>query len=123
MKRLSLVFPLLLALTFTGCLRTVQAPTPLIPGAISQFDANAYKTLVAAHAYAESLSEQAKQGTYKPSPEEKLLVNQFILDLNAADTMYEAYHAGSTTEAQMQAALNVVSADQAKVTTAVGGVK
>jgi len=94
-----------------GCAhKTVQAP---IPGSINSFDSTAYQTLRTAHDMAKSLSDQAKAGTFKPSPVEKVAINQFIADLNTADTVYAAYHNGSATQAAAEKAINQVTADQA----------
>lgn len=95
-----------------GCARNVTAPpAPLITGANSQFDQNAYQTLVTAHAFVTSV----KGNSAKLTPTEKTTFNQLIVDLNAADVLYKAFHtAGAPVaqQAQMQAAVDKVSTDQ-----------
>lgn len=94
-----------------GCVKNpVQAP---IPGSINNFDSGAYQTLRTAHDIAKSLSDQAAAGTFKPSATQKAAINQFIADLNVADTVYAAYHNGAATQAQAQKAIDTVTAEQA----------
>jgi len=102
-----------------GCVhQPVQAP---IPGSINAFDSSAYQTLRTAHDIAQSLSDQActnngnKPGCFAPSDGQKAIVNQFIGDLNIADTIYAAYHSGAATQQQAQAALDKVTTDQSNL--------
>jgi hypothetical protein len=113
MKRIILAIVLAVSVVTvpTGCLKNqVKAP---IPGATSNFDSSAYQTLRTAHDIAKSLSDQAAAGNFKPSPTQKVAINQFIADLNVADTVYAAYHNGAATQAQAQSAIDKVTAEQA----------
>lgn len=115
MKRIILALVLAVSVVTipTGCRHTpAQAP---IPGAINNFDSSAYQTLRVAHDIAKSLSDQAAAGTFKPSPVQKTAINQFISDLNIADVVYAAYHNGAATQAQAQAAIDKVTAEQASL--------
>ena len=109
-------------LCLVGC-ATATAPTPptapLIPGAANQFDQDTYRALATAHAFAVQAQQNAVQNPV--SATQKTILNQFITDLNAADVLYSAYHAGAATQASMQASLNQVKTDQANFSTA--GVK
>jgi len=98
--------------------KTVQAP---IPGSVNTFDSSTYQSLRVAHDIAKSLSDQAAAGKYHPTPQEKVVINQFIADINVADTVYKAYHAGAATQAQMQTALTKVQTDQATLPVPTGG--
>ena len=104
-----------LAFGVTGCHKTVTAPEPPILGANNPFDQNTYQVLLTAHGIAQSLSDQAKNGTYTPTGTEKAAVNQFIVDLNAADILYAAYHGGTASQMDMQTAVNKVVSDQASL--------
>lgn len=104
-------YALLACLCLAGCkVATVTTPpAALIPGAINQFDQTTYQALTAAHAFA----QQAASNPSILSVPQKTILNQFILDLNSADTLYAAYHSLQATQAQMQAALTAVQTDQA----------
>ena len=92
-----------------GC--TVNSPTPpLAPGAINQFDSDTYRTLATAHGFA----AQAASNPAVLTPGQKVVLNQFIVDLNAADTLYVAYHSGTVTQADMMTSVVAVQGDQAK---------
>ncbi len=96
-----------------GCTKNiVQAP---VPGSTNNFDSSAYQTLHTAHDIAQSLSSQAAAGSFKPSAAQKTVINQFIADLNVADTVYSAYHNGAATQAQTQTAIDKVTAEQASL--------
>ena len=124
MKRIILTLTLL---PFMGCThKTVQAP---IPGALNAFDSSAYQTLRTAHDIAASFSAQAcsnngnKPGCFNPTTTEKATINEFIGDLNVADTVYAAYHNGAKTQAEAEAAINKVTADQAQLPSNLKGAK
>jgi hypothetical protein len=108
MKSVLLACCLLLA----GC-QSTHAPTPptapLIPGATSNFDQDTYRTLATAHAFA----AQASSNPAVLTTAQKAVLNRFIIDLNAADQLYSAYHVGQATQAEMQAELTTVQNDQA----------
>jgi hypothetical protein len=115
MKRLILkaVLASAMILPVAGCVKNpVQAP---IPGATSSFDSGAYQTLRTAHDIGKSLSDQAAGGTFHPSASQKTAINQFITDLNIADTVYAAYHNGAATQAQVKQAIDKVTAEQASL--------
>jgi hypothetical protein len=90
------------------------APATLAPGATSQFDSDTFRALATAHAFA----TQAASNPAVLTPTQKVVLNQFIVDLNAADVLYASYHAGVATQAAMQASLTTVTSDQAKFATA-----
>ena len=109
-----------------GC-KTVTANTPpaaMVPGAQNEVDGTTYEVLVSLHAFVDSLSKQAAAGTFTPTPAEKILANQLILDVNATQILYAAYHGalveaakgnivpGAPTEAQVKASLAKATADQ-----------
>lgn len=106
---------LLLVCLLAGCkaATVTTPPAALIPGATSQFDQDTYKALATAHAFA----QQAASNPAALSTTAKTILNQFIVDLNAADVLYSAFHAGQATVAQMQAALSTVTTDQSNFAT------
>ncbi len=105
---------LILSVALTGCPK--NPPAPLEPGATSQFDQYAYRTLVTIHAFV----QQAASDPSTFTPAQKALVNQAIVDVNAADELYKSYHAGLISQAQMQAAIDKATTDQANFTAAAG---
>jgi hypothetical protein len=116
MKKVALFILLILPL---GC-KTLTSNTPpsaLAPGALNAFDQQAYQTLSAAHAFAVSASGNAATLTTT----EKADLNSFIAILNTADVLYQAYHAGTATQAQVQTQLNAVATSQATFSSAVTG--
>lgn len=100
-------------------------PAPPITGAYNSFDSTAYETLATAHAFVASLISNAATLT---APE-KTLLNQLTTDVNAAESVYVAYHTGlqvgaaTTTEAQVQTALNLIATDQANLNNSITGSK
>lgn len=118
MKRFTLLPLALFAAMTIGCAHQVSAP---IPGSLNSFDSTAYQTLMVSRGIAQSFSDQAcsnnggKPGCFAPSATEKTAINQFIADLNIAETVYVAYHQGAQPQAAAQAALSKVTADQASL--------
>lgn len=103
-------FLIISVLFLSGCVHSGIVTTP-IPGAVNQFDSDTYQTLATAHAFVESIKLNSKT----LSANEKAIVNQLIVDLNAADALYSAYHtAGAPTSQQsaVQTAVAKVQGDQ-----------
>ena len=113
MKRLAILLciPLMLA----GCKTSTTAP-PLAPGYSNPQDQQIGQILAGARAFYVSIQQQSASGQLTLSPAEKTGFNDFGTALNAADSVYLAYHAGNATEAQAQAAANVVAAKQSALT-------
>lgn len=120
MIRTAFAAVLFLALSVTGCKTTSTTPANAIaPGATSAFDSATYETLASVHGLVVSLTQQITAGSLVPTAAEKTALNQIITDLNAADIVYAAYHAGTLTQAQMQTSLTAVQNDQTALTTAI----
>ena len=119
MKRLRkigycLVFGLAVGLAI-GC-RTVTAPTPPVaPGYINSADQTMGETLAAAHAFYVRIQSDAALGSFTLNATEKAAMNALAASLNVAQPIYLAYHAGTATEAQAEAAVKDVSAKQTAV--------
>ena len=112
-----------LVLSILGC--AVKAPvgagpTPtapvLIPGSNSQFDQDTYRTLATIHAFAAAASANPAVLTAN----QKQLLNQLNASINAAVLVYDAYHVGQATQAQVTAAM--VSAQNAQSAFSAAGV-
>lgn len=100
-------------LPLAGC-HAVSATTPsaaLIPNATNSFDSAAYLSITGARSLAKSWSAGSKLLTLA----ERSALNSMIDALNSADIVYAAYHAGTATQAQLQASLDKVSAAQSSV--------
>ncbi len=97
-----------------GCTPSTTTP-PLAPGYANQQDETLGQTLSAMHQFAQTLSDDAATGKFKPIPAEKIAVNDFIISLNTAQNVYLAYHNGATTEDQAQLAVDTAKAKQSVV--------
>ncbi len=108
MKRLLIAF--VLALSMIGCQKTVTAP---VPGSINTFDATMYRALADAQAAINSFKADVQAGKVTETPAVKTALNQVITDYNAANALYQAYHAsaGQTPTAQVQGAVTKVQVD------------
>lgn len=109
----------------TGC-KTVTSPTApqtLAPGYVNAADEAMGETLVGARQFYVTIQADTLAGKYKPSPAEKAALNNFALALNSAELIYKAYHAGSATSAQAQAAVDAVTVQQSTIQAIVTGGK
>jgi hypothetical protein len=121
MKKLALI--LLLAVPLMGCkpASTTTTPQTLAPGYANSADQAMGETLVAAHAFYTTIQGDVTSGKYTPSATEKTSLNNFATALNSAQIIYIAYHAGQSTQAQAQAAVNAVTAQQASLQSSLSG--
>ena len=111
MKRLVLFLVLLtLPLGTVGCAKKATAP---VPGAINTFDSTTYRALMDAQAAINSFKADVTSGKLPETPAIKTALNQVISDYNAADQLYQAYHAsaGTTPQAPVQAAVTSLQTD------------
>ena len=97
----------------TGCKPTTTTPAVLAPGYLSQADQQMGEILSGAHAFYASIQQQTQAGTLTLDATTKQAFNAFGASLNAAQTVYLAYHNGTATQAQAQAAVNTVQSKQA----------
>jgi len=97
-----------------GCTPSGTTP-PLAPGYANQQDEVLGQSLSAMHQFAQTLSDDAQTGKFKPSPTEKIAVNDFIAALNIAQTSYLAFHNGLATEADAAQAVNDAAIKQGVV--------
>ena len=98
----------------TGCTPAANPTTPaqLAPGYQNAADQQMGEILSGAHAFYTSIQQQAQAGTLALTPTVKASFNDFGVSLNAAQTVYLAYHAGTATQAQAQTAVNTVQSKQ-----------
>jgi hypothetical protein len=107
---------LALPLTF-GCGATATTPpAALAPGYTSQFDQTAGQALAAAHALVAKATADYPTLTAAQQATEKPILNAFVSAVNAADTVYLAFHNGTATQAAVQAQLNAVATAQTNYT-------
>ena len=124
---------LAIALAGTGCKTTGVAP-PLAPGFQNIPDQQMYGALKGARNFYLTIQCETQGLNYSPdakqcmsdpnikvpmvlSQTEKDTFNRFGASLNIAEQLYLAYHAGTATQAQAQAAVNTVSQQQATLPT------
>ena len=123
MKRLTVLLALAM-LAPVGCKQTTPAP-PLAPGYVNSTDQQLGEIVASAHSFYVTVQNDISTGKYVPNPTEKTALNDFGVALNAAQTVYLAYHnnptaanlqAAQTTVANLQNQMNTV---QAQVTSEV----
>jgi hypothetical protein len=117
MKRILALSLSLCMVPILGCpaASTKTPPAALAPGFTNTQDQDMDQILVGAHVFYTDIQSKAAAGTYVPSPTEKTALNSFASALNIAQTLYRAYHAGTASEAQAKAAVDVVAAQQASL--------
>ena len=114
LRRLAMLAFLALAVGWmTACTPTTTTPAQLAPGYQNSADQQMGEILSGAHAFYQSIQQQSQAGTLTLDPTTKSAFNQFGTALNAAQTVYLAYHAGTATQAQAQTAVNQVQSQQA----------
>lgn len=104
----------------SGCKTTVTQP--LAPGYQNSTDQSMGETLAAAHAFYQTLADDAQAGKWTPKPAEKTALNALADSLNVAQPLYLAYHQGnpSVSAAQVQSAVADVVNKQAAVQSQIG---
>lgn len=106
-----------------GCKQTTST-APLAPGFNNATDQTIGEVLASAHAAYTRLQQDVVAGKWTPSATEKTALNSFALALNTADSTYLAYHNGTATLAQAQAAAQTVTDQQTALESTLGtGVK
>src|ERR1039458_9058022 len=120
MKQFFIAFALMASLAFAGCKTVTSAPQPLAPGYSSQTDQTMGQTLAAAHAFYQTLQQDALTGKFLPSAAEKTALNALAVSLNVAQPIYIAYHNGTATQAQAEAAIADVVSKQAALQSQIG---
>lgn len=114
MCRTFLAVVLTASLALAGCKTSSTAnPATLAPGYTNSADQTMGQVLEAAHNFYTQLQTDAAAGKFSPSATEKAALNGFAVTLNSAQAEYLAFHAGTATQAQAQAAVNQVSTAQA----------
>ena len=105
---------LALCLCLTGCPSSTTTTPPLAPGYQNSADQQMGEILAGARAFYVSVQQQSAAGTMTLTPTEKTAFNTFGVSLNAAETVYLAYHSNPTpaTQAAAQKAVDNVQAQQ-----------
>ena len=102
---------LCLRLMLAGC-KTVTTTPPLAPGYQNAADQQMGQILAGARSFYSTIQQDSASGKTTLSPTEKTAFNDFGAAINAAETVYLAYHAGTATQAQAQTAINAVQTKQ-----------
>ncbi len=107
------ILALCLPLMLTACTPSTTQP-PLAPGYQNSADQQMGEILAGARAFYVSVQQQSAAGTMTLTPTEKTAFNTFGVSLNAAETVYLAYHSNPTpaTQAAAQKAVDNVQAQQ-----------
>lgn len=88
-------------------------PAQLAPGYQNAADQQMGEILAGAHAFYNRIQQDSASGSLQLTPQEKTAFNAFGVSLNAAQSVYLAYHAGTATQAQAQTAVDKVKSEQA----------
>ena len=119
MRQLKLASVLLALLVLVACPNNPK-PQTLPPGALSQFDATSYESLMGAQAVLNSV----KADIGKMPPEAKPALNKAIASYNVAEAAWQAFHAGkSNDQAALTTALAQATGDVATLLTQISGGK
>jgi predicted lipoprotein len=119
MRHLKVVSVLLALLVLVACPNNPK-PQTLPPGALNQFDATSYESLMGAQAVLNSV----KADLSKLPPEAKPALNKAIASYNVAEAAWQAFHAGkSNDQAALTAALSQAVGDVAALLTQISGGK
>ena len=111
LRTLLLCLPLLMVVGCPSSTTTVATA----PGYQNSTDQQMGEILAGAHAFYNSIQQQSGAGTMTLTATQKAAFNDFGLSLNAAQTVYLAYHANPTAAnlSVAQAAVNTVQTKQA----------
>lgn len=125
LKKAVLILALIVPVMTVGCVKpnTTTQSAALAPGYQNQADQVMGQTLVGAHAFYAQIQSDVANGKYAPSATEKTALNNFATALNTAQIVYLSYHAGQTTQAQAQAAVNSVVTQQTALQASLTGGK
>jgi hypothetical protein len=114
MKRFPIL--LLLCLGLTACPGTNPSnpttPAALAPGYNNATDQQLGSILSGARAFYTSIQQQSAAGKLVLTSTEKMAFNTFGATINAAESVYLAYHAGTATEQAAQTAVTAVQTQQ-----------
>jgi hypothetical protein len=100
-----------------GCANSTK-PVTLPPGALNQFDATSYESLMGAQAVLNSV----KADLGKLPPAAKPALNKAIASYNVAEAAWQAYHAGkSGDQAALTAAITQATADVVALVVSISG--
>jgi hypothetical protein len=112
MKMKLVILAMALPLMLAGCTPSTVTP-PTAPGYSNSTDQQMGEILAGAHSFYTSIQQQSASGQITLTPTVKLAFNEFGVSLNAAQTVYLAYHANPTA-ANLAAAQTAVSTVQTK---------
>ena len=119
MRQLKVASVLVALLVLVACPNNPK-PQTLPPGALNQFDATSYESLMGAQAVLNSV----KADLSKLPPDAKPALNKAIASYNVAEAAWQAFHAGkSNDQAALTAALSQAVADVAALLTQISGGK
>lgn len=111
------LLPAALCLTLAACTGANPSnptiPAQLAPGYQNSADQQMGQILSGARAFYVSIQQQQAAGQLGLTPETTKAFNTFGVSLNAAESVYLAYHAGTATQAAAQTAVNTVQSQQA----------
>lgn len=121
MKKALFVFTLCLLTVGCNTVKLTTPPAALAPGYSNADDQNLGRALAAVNAFVTQETINYARLTAAQQLPEKPYLNALIDATNAADAIYSAYHAGTATLAQAQAAEKTAETAQRKLAAQKGG--
>lgn len=117
----SLLSAVLICCVLTGCgAKATVSPTASAPRYTSQADQQIGEALAAVNAFVNQEKVNYQAMTPVQQDKEKAALNKLIASVNAANSAYTGYHAGTGTLDQAQSALTSAQNAQAALTAAKG---
>ena len=120
MKKTLLTFCLLLPMIGCTAATSTTPPAALAPEYLSTADQTLGQSLAAVYAFVTQERTNYASLTATQQASEKTILNNLITATDYANTAYVAYHAGTQTLAQAQAALTTAQTAQSALATAKG---
>jgi len=121
MRQLKLASILVALLVLAACSNNPK-PQTLPPGALNQFDATSYESLMGAQAVLNSVKTDYAGGKLPASA--KPALNKAIASYDTAEAAWQAYHAGKANDqAALTTAISQAVADVAALLTQISGGK
>ena len=117
LRSLVVSIALLAVLGSAACHKAVA--TAPVPGAVNSFDSTMYRALMDAQAAINSFKTDVAGGKLTLSVTGKAVLNQVITDYDAANALWQSYHAsgGTNPQAPVQNAITTLQTDVSKLAT------
>lgn len=120
MKALIILAAALLILPPTACNKTTTNPATLAPGYLNTTDQTLGEALASLNGFVNQEKTNYASLSATQQATEKNYLNNLIAAVNEANAAYQAYHAGTQTQAQAQTAVTTAQTAQQALVSAKG---